>query len=158
MSVKLDWIEKQAADNLRFRLNVCEILAKESHQLLMLLLAGIGAVLAYIINNALAGLSAALLAAAINLAIWLMVAAFVLVYQCIMTADLMPLGNEPKNLLLKGYTLLQIKEFELQNVQASIEHTISRNRHTAYWLDKCRLAAIISPIIFMLTWAAWSYL
>ncbi len=36
LSEKIDWIEKQAAENLKFRLQNCEMLSKEANNLLTL--------------------------------------------------------------------------------------------------------------------------
>jgi hypothetical protein len=43
----LEWVEKQALENLRFRIQDAENLTKESNATLTLLLAGMGAGLAY---------------------------------------------------------------------------------------------------------------
>ena len=158
MCEKIDWIEKQAAENLKFRLQICETLAKDANNLLMVLLTAIGAVVAYAIKNAGGGELNSLLVGAIALTAWLMVIATFLVFKCIMTSDLMPPGNDPKHLMLEDYTLEQIKGFELENVQNSINHTARRNQKTAYWLDKARFASVTSPLIFILAWAFWTCL
>lgn len=149
MNEKVNWIEKQAAENLKFRLQICETLAKDANNLLTILIAAIGTVVAYAIKNAGEGSINSLLIGAIAMAAWLMIVAVVLVLKCIMTSDLFPPGNEPSNLMLENYTLEQIKNFELENVEKSIIHTKNRNQKTAYWLDKARLAAIASPLIFI---------
>lgn len=158
LSEKIDWIEKQAAENLKFRLQNCETLSKEANNLLTLLLAAIGAVVAYAIKSVGNETLNSLLVAAISTGAWLVLVAMILVVKCIMTSELIPLGNEPKNLMLEDYSLDQIKVFELDNVQDSINKMAFRNGNTAYWLDKARLAAVLSPLIFILTWAFWTYL
>lgn len=150
MDEKIDWIEKQAAENLKFRLQVRETLAKEANNLLTILLAAIGAIVAFAIKNSSEEQITPLLMGAIAMTGWLMLIATILVLKCIMTSTLIPPGNEPKNLLLDGYTLEQIKKFELENVQNSIDQTALRNRNIAYWLDKARLSAVASPLIFIL--------
>ena len=155
MSEKIDWIEKQAAENLKFRLQNCETLAKEANNLLTVLIAAIGAGVAYSIKNAEAGSEAALLVGSIATVTWLMAVAFVLVFKCIRTSLIIPIGNEPKNLSLESYTLEQIKGFELENVQNSIDHMAKRNGNTAHWLDKARFAAIASPLVFILAVAVF---
>jgi len=152
MSSKIDWIEKQAAENLKFRLQICETLAKDANTLLTVLITAIGAVVAYAIKNAENNGDSTLLTGAVAMAAWLMIVAFILVFKCIMTSELMPIGNEPKKLNLENYTLDQIKGFELENVQNSITHTAKRNQKTAYWLDKARLATLSSPLVFILAW------
>lgn len=150
MDEKIDWIERQAAENLKFRLQICETLAKDANTLLTILVTAIGAVVAYAIKNTENNNDNALLVGAIVMAAWLMVIAFVLVFKCIMTSEIIPIGNEPKNLNLENYTLEQIKGFELENVQISITHTAFRNQNTAFWLDKARLGLLVSPVIFIL--------
>ena len=150
MDEKLDWIEKQAAENLKFRLQVREELAKDANNLLTILLAAIGAIVAFAIESSSEEQITPLLMGAIAMTVWLMLVATILVLKCIMTSTLIPPGNEPRNLLLDGYTLGQIKKFELENVQNSIDQTASRNRNIAYWLDKARLSAVASPLIFIL--------
>lgn len=155
MNEKIDWIEKQAAENLKFRLQICETLAKDSNSLLTILITAIGAIVAYVIKNIENNGDNALLAGAIVTTIWLMVVATVLVFQCIMTSELIPIGNEPKKLNLENYTLEEIRTFELENVQNTITHTAQRNQNTAYWLDKVRFATVLSPLSFIVGMAAF---
>jgi hypothetical protein len=125
---------------------------------LTVLITAIGAVVAYAIKNAENSGNNALLVGALAMAAWLMIIALILVFKCIMTSELTPIGNEPKKLNLEKYTLDQIKVFELDNVQNAITHTAKRNRKTAYWLDKARLATVSSPLVFILAWVFWIYL
>jgi hypothetical protein len=155
---KIDWVEKQAAENLKFRLQNRETLAKEANNLLAILLAAIGAIVAFAIKNSSEGQITPLLIGAISMTGWLMLIATILVLKCIMTSTLIPPGNEPRNLLLDGYTLEQLKKFELDNVQNSIDQTASRNQNIAYWLDKARLSAVASPLVFILVLAFGTYL
>ena len=158
MSAKIDWIEKQAAENLKFRLQICETLAKDANTLLTILITAIGAVVAYAIKSTENNGDSALLAGTIAMGAWLMIIALILVFKCIMTSKLIPIGNEPKKLNLENYNLEEIKVFELENVQNSIIHTAKRNQKTAYWLDKARLATVSSPLVFILIWVFWFYL
>jgi len=155
---KIDWIEKQAAENLKFRLQVRETLAKEANNLLAILLAAIGAMVAFAIENASEEQITPLLIGAIFMTVWLMLIATILVFKCIVTSALIPPGNEPKNLLLDEYTLEQLKKFELENVQNSINQTASRNQKIAGWLDIARLSAVASPLIFIVALVFGTYL
>lgn len=158
MNDKIEWVEKQAAENLKFRLQVRETLAKEANNLLTILLAAIGAIVAYAIKNASEWQTNPMLIGAIATTGWLMLIATILVMKCIMTSTLIPPGNEPKNLLLEAYALDQLKKFELENVQNSIDQTAYRNQGIAYWLDKTRLATVSSPLVFILALASATYL
>ena len=84
MSDLLDWAEKSGLENIRFRLQNAETLAKEAVTTLTVLFAGMGAALAYGIKGLAAphGLDA-LTVGAMGLAAWLMVLAGVLIAQCI---------------------------------------------------------------------------
>ena len=154
---KIEWVEKQAAENLRFRLQNCEILAKEANSLLTILLTAIGAMVAYSIKTFPENSVPDLLLGAIITTIWLMLIAVILVVKCVVTSEITPTGNEPNNLLLDDYSLEEIRKFELDNVQESINKVSLRNKKTAYWLDLCRKAAIASPLLFILG-AAWVHL
>lgn len=158
MSELLDWVEKAGMENIRFRLQITETLAKEAQTTLTVLLAGMGASLAYAIKGleSAEGMSAATSGAAC-LSVWLMIGAAVLIVQCIMTAPLYPPANEPKNLYQKNYALDKLREFELLNMQASIDAIVARNHRVAAWLDRVRIWATASPLVFtlwVLVWAA----
>jgi len=149
MKELLDWAEKAALENLKFRLQTCEALAKDAGTTLTILLAGLGGTLAYAMKGAEASATSALTVGAGVMAFWLMIVAAVLIVKCIMTAPIWPPTNEPKNLYQKNYALDDLREVELENVQQRIEQTAERNINTAMWLDRVRLMAVASPLIFL---------
>ncbi|AXA80461.1 hypothetical protein F1536_12340 [Achromobacter xylosoxidans] len=61
------------------------------------------------------------------------------------------LYNEPQNLYQPKYTLYQLREVELQNIQARIVEARIRNEATAGALNRVRLWAIASPLFFAIT-------
>lgn len=52
---RIEWIEEAGRENLRFRLQNAETLAREAHQTLLVLLAGMGGALAYVVKTLDAG-------------------------------------------------------------------------------------------------------
>lgn len=156
MSDLLDWADKSGLENIRFRLQNAETLARDAATTLTVLFAGMGAALAYAIKGVAApqGLDA-LAVGAMGLAAWLMVLAVVLIVQCILSTDLPTPTNEPKNLYQEDYDLDALREAELRNLQARIEQVTARNHRVAAWLDRVRLAATASPLVFIISAAAF---
>ncbi len=155
MSELIDWVEKQALENIRFRLQNSENLAKEASTTLTLLLAGIGGALAYAVKGFEADPISNLTAGAVALAAWFMIVAMLLVFHCLMTKSLPVPTNEPSNLYNKQMDFLQLREAELRNLQERISQITDRNHRYAAWLDRVRLIAIASPLVFAI--AAWAY-
>jgi hypothetical protein len=122
-------------------------LAKDASTTLTILLAGIGGALAYVVKGLEVRPIAALTFGAGVFAIWLMLAAIVLMVQCIVTTALPAPTNEPKNLYQKEFGLDQLREAELRNLQERISQTTARNHRVAAWLDRVRLFAIVSPVV-----------
>jgi hypothetical protein len=84
-----------------------------------------------------------------------MAVALVLVLFCILSKNLPAPTNEPLNIYLKEYEINKIREVELRNLDARIKQVIQRNHRVAAWLDRTRLAAIASPVVFTVTALAW---
>jgi hypothetical protein len=151
-----DWAEKAGMENIRFRLQNAETLAKEATSTLTILLAGMGGAMAYAIKGFEQLEPTSLTIGAAVLAGWLMLSAVLLVVFCMLTTDLPVPINEPQNLYQKGYSLDALKEVELRNLSERINQTAARNHRVSAWLDRTRLFAIISPLIFLLTSLAWA--
>lgn len=145
----LEWAEKSAIENLRGRLATGDMLLTQANQLLALLLAGMAGALAYGAKVFQQG-AGPLEWGAATIAAWLAAAAITLTHKCIATRVTQMLFNEPKNLLQPGYALPQMRAFELENLQARIEATKARNSNVAWWLDRCRYAAALTPAVFAL--------
>jgi hypothetical protein len=161
MNEILDWAEKAGLENLKFRLQTCDTLAKDAGTTLTVLLAGLGATLAYAMKGAEESTSSALTVGAGAMAGWLMFVASVLICKCITTTPIWPPTNEPRNLYQKTYAWDDLREVELENLQKRIDQTAERNLHIAMWLDRVRLMAVASPLIFLagafLSWAVLGY-
>lgn len=150
MKELLDWAEKAGAENIKFRLQNSETLAKDAATMLTILLAGIGGALAYVMKGLEVRPISALTFGAGVFAAWLMFAAVVLMVQCIVTTALPAPTNEPKNLYQKDFDLEQLREVELRNLQERIAQAIARNHRVAAWLDRVRLLAIVSPAVLLI--------
>ncbi|MCM2290347.1 MAG: hypothetical protein NDI67_15085 [Sulfuritalea sp.] len=144
----LDWVEKAGAENIKFRLQNAETLAKDASTTLTILLAGIGGSLAYAVKGFENPQIMPLTFGAAALSVWLTLAAVVLMVQCIVTTALPAPTNEPKNLFQKDYALEKLREVELANLQDRIFQITARNHRVAAWLDRVRLLAIASPLVF----------
>lgn len=150
MSELLDWAEKAGMENLRFRLQNAETLAKEAASTLTIILAGMGGALAYAVKGFEQAVPSSMAFGAAGLSVWLMVTGAVLVCFCILSMDLPTPTNDPLNLYQKKYTLDALREVELKNIQERIALVKARNHRVAAWLDRSRLLALASPLIFVI--------
>jgi hypothetical protein len=71
-----------------------------------------------------------------------------LVWHCMKVADMPSPTNEPLNLYQNDFTLQQIRQTELNNIQIRIQQATERNGATAYWLNRVRLLATSTPLVF----------
>lgn len=152
---RIEWIEEAGRENLRFRLQNAETLAREAHQTLLVLLAGMGGALAYVVQALNAGAVTAVAVGVAGVTLWLMLSAAVLVVECILSRDLPVPTNEPDNLWQDGWTVEMDRMGELNGLQMRIDATRTRNQEVAMWLDRVRLMAVASPVVFFLTGLAW---
>jgi hypothetical protein len=155
MNELLDWADKSGLENLKFRLQNAETLAKEATTTLTILLAGMGAALAYAAKGLEQPIPTPLSIGACVLAVWLMVTGCVLMAFCMLTTSLPAPTNEPNNLYQKDYSVDALREVELRNIQQRITQTTARNHRVAAWLDRCRLLALGSPIVFAIAALVW---
>lgn len=147
---RIEWIEKAGQENLRFRLQNAETLAREAQQTLVVLLAGMGAALAYSIKVLESGALTPAGGGAVVVTLWLMGVAALLVWQCIVTRPLPVPANEPDNLWQEGWTEEMDRMAELTGLQQRIDQARARNAAVANWLDRARLLAIATPLVFAL--------
>jgi hypothetical protein len=146
----IEWAEKAAIENLRGRIANADSIGKEANTLVTLLLAGIGGSLAYAFKAFDDGSASPAACGAAAVAVWFAIVAAIVLWRCVMTRPLSALMNEPKNIYRPELQLSEvaIRQFELENLQLRIDETKERNRKVALWLDRGRLAAIATPLIF----------
>ncbi|GGX11116.1 hypothetical protein GCM10007242_16460 [Pigmentiphaga litoralis] len=146
MSDVLDWAEKAAVENLKGRRENAEALAKECMTTLTVLLAGGTGALAFAANSLQTAVSWYGVGAA-AFSVYLFAVATVLVWKPMRISELPALYNEPKHLYQPDFQLQQLREIELNNMQARIDAAVARNLSVGTLLNRIRLAAIASPLI-----------
>lgn len=150
---QLDWAERAAMEHLKGRLATGDALHAQANQTLTLLLAAMAGALAIGAKVFEAGAGPVQWGAA-AVSAWLASIAIALTLKAIASRVTQTLYNEPRNLyqaeLAAKYSLLELRTFELENVQGRINLTKARNEKVALWLDRCRYAAATTPLVFML--------
>jgi hypothetical protein len=154
----LDYAEKAGLENLRFRLQNAETLAKEANTTLTILLAGIGGAMALSFKGFEQPhpLPSGMTIGAAGIAVWLMMVAAALVVFCMLSMDLPAPTNEPLNLFQPEFELDKLRVVELRNLDARIKQVTARNHRVAAWLDRVRLLAIASPLVFLVISLVWA--
>lgn len=156
MEKLLDWVERNGLENLRARLQNAEVLAKEAANALTVALAGIGGGLAYGIKALESGALAPWAIAVWVATGWLTICAALVLTRCIQTRELeLPTGS-PRNLFQPKFTVDQLREVELENIQARIDRTAARNHEVAFWLDRCRLMLVATPGVYLVAFLCWA--
>jgi hypothetical protein len=82
------------------------------------------------------------------LTVWLSILSFYLVKKCLMATAIPQVYNEPRNFLDTNYTIHELREAELTNLQARIDDAAKRNANLAKYLNRVRKLAIASPVVF----------
>lgn len=152
MTELLDWVEKAAIENLRFHLQSTENLTKEAQTTLTVLLAGLGASLAYALKDVGAGVFSDVTFGIIVLTIYLMINCALVVFKCMKIAPIPAPTNEPKNLYNVNYELAVLRKFELDNIQDRIDQAVRRNDATTAWLNRSRAMVVFSPVSFLVAY------
>jgi hypothetical protein len=160
MSDVLDYAEKAGTENMKFRLQNAEALSKEANTVLTVLLAGTGGAMALAIKGfeQPGPIPTPMTIGAAGLAVWLMIVAALLIIYCMLSTDLPAPTNEPLNLYQPDFDLNSIRIVELKNLDERIKQVAKRNHRVAAWLDRVRLCAIASPLVFLTIALAWAAL
>jgi len=142
MNETLEWIEKAATENLKGHSQTVDTLAKEALTTLTILLAALSGAFGYALT------ASDYRIGAVVLTIYIFVICVTLVTRCMMIEEFPAITNEPRNLKQDGFPLDILRSVELQNMQCRIDMAAQRNAITAQWLNRLRIAAICSPLIF----------
>lgn len=145
---KLDFIEAAAKGNAAFHLACAEALAKESNTLLTIVLTGAGASFGYAISLAEKNAPQWLLCGLGTVSIYLFAVAALTTWKCLWVGDIHPPENEPKNLIHDDFDVDAVRRAELNNKQECINRNKDRNTKTGLWLNRCRLFAAATPVVF----------
>lgn len=151
---KLDFAEAAAKANADFHLACADVLARESNALLNGMLAGAAGALAYFVMLADKGAATWLRFGIAAAVIYLFVGAALVLWKCLRVRPIYPPTNEPKNLVPEEFDLDSIRRSELKNRQACIDLNRDRNDLVGMWLNRCRAAAVATPLIFLV--GAWA--
>ena len=151
MSDLLEWVERAAIESLRTHHATADILAKESATTLTVLLAGMAGAFAYSAKAVEANSWGWFSISAVEFAAYIGLLCLWLVLGCLKIKDIPAIYNEPKNLLSAGVTFTELRRYELENMQKRIDDAIARNNSVATTLNRIRLAAVLSPLVFGVT-------
>lgn len=156
MDEKLKWVEDEARANAAFHVASADVLAKEANTTLNLMLAGASGSLAYMVTLAERGgwsWSAAGMGA---VSAYLFMLSAILVFQCLRIRPIWPTANEPENLIKSDLALSDLITDQLASKQRCIIRNRDRNDEVGMWLNRCRVAVTVTPIVFVLA-AVWVY-
>jgi hypothetical protein len=146
----LEWIEKHAQESLKARFQTAEILAKESQTTLTVLLAAIGASAAYAAKIFQPGAAGPIEIAAAVTCVYLVMLAVTLVAACMIFVSYPALHQDPLNLMQPTYSIDEIREAEITNLQERIAEAAAINKKRARRLNRLRIATALSPFFFAL--------
>ncbi|MEI5998248.1 hypothetical protein H3V53_13850 [Paraburkholderia bengalensis] len=146
---RLDWIEQAAVENMKAQHVSADNLAKDSATTLTVFLAAMAGSMTYAATAMQQHQWTWFSIAAGAFCAWFFVLSSLLVCKCLMIRAIPPVYNEPKNLSQPGFDLLILKEEELLGFQRRIDASVKRNGSVAGWLNRLRLGAVASPLIFV---------
>lgn len=146
----LEWIERHAQESLKSRFQTAELLSKESQTTLTVLLAAIGASAAYAAKIFQPGATSPIEIAAAVTCVYLVVLAVTLVAACMIFVSYPALHQDPVNLMHPTYSIDEIREAEINNLQERITEAAVINTRRAQRLNRLRIAAALSPFLFAL--------
>lgn len=147
----LEWIEKQAQESLKSRFATADILAKDAQTTLTILLAGVGGSAAYAAKIFESSAPGPVAIASAVVCVYLIALCILLVLRCMMFQSFPALSQDPKNLMHPTYSLDAIREEEVKNIGDRISEAKGINDERAKRLNRFRIAAALSPAVFVLT-------
>ncbi|KVT74813.1 MULTISPECIES: hypothetical protein [Burkholderia cepacia complex] len=149
MSELLEWVEKSAIENLKAHHACADVVAKDAATTLTVFLAALGGGLAYaakaLEQHSLNWLSVGAMA----FTGWFLVLSLLLVSRCLMVRAMPSIYNEPRNIFQPEFSIDDLKEAEIQGLQQRIDMAAAGNAKVVKSLNRLRLAAAASPIVFI---------
>lgn len=144
-----EWAEKNGRENLRGRLATGDFLLQQANTLLTLMLVAVTGLLAWGVRIFGAGAGPVEWGCAVA-AVWLCAVVVTLTVGCIATKETQALFNEPGNIYRPhlGLSQTEVLASEMVALQGQIDKTKVRNAAVATWLDRCRYAAVVTPLVF----------
>ena len=146
-----EWAESAGRENLKHRLGTGDVLLAQANTLLSILLLGIGAGLSFAMKLAGPLPVGRMEWGAAAATAWMVCIAALLAHKCIATRETSVIGNSPLNVYKPelGHSEEEIRRFNMELIRDQISFTSTRNAAVAYWLDRCRYAAIATPISYV---------
>jgi hypothetical protein len=145
----LKWVEKSAIENLKTHHACADLIAKDAVTTLTVFLAALGGGLAYgakaLEQNSCNWLSVGAMA----FTGWFLALSLLLVWKCLMFREMPSIYNEPRNLYQPEFSVHDLREAEIQNLQQRIDMVATSNAIVVRWLNRLRLAAAASPVVFI---------
>lgn len=145
----LDWAERQGTESMKARFATADLLAKEAQATLTVLLAGIGGSAAYAAKMFDPGPAAPASWGFAAACAYLVVLSVVLIMRCMRFESYPAQFQTPKNLMQRGFAFDALREVELENLTIRIEDAAGINNRRASVLNKIRVAAALSPVVFL---------
>ena len=146
---KLDFLETEARSNAAFHIACADALENQGHTFLILVLAGAGAALGYAINLFEKSAQRWLVYGLVAVTVYLFVIAAIVTIKCLWARPMYPPANEPQNLDQESHDLDAIRRVDISNRQHCIDLNRDRNDVVGLWLNRCRLLAVATPIVFV---------
>jgi hypothetical protein len=146
----LDYVEREAKENITFHLANLDALKKEAEStlnFLFLILSGAAAYTVQLIkdDNPFGALVLGTATAYLSLV------AVYITQRCLTSGDVMPPTNEPDNLKLnEGQDLDALRKEELKNLHERIQFNRARNTLLGKRLNKSRLLICATPLVFLI--------
>lgn len=148
---KLDWVEPQGKRCVEFVVDSLDRARGEATTTLSILLAGAGACFFLAIDKW--GGDARLIWSLLAVVIYLFGLAGIVVWKCLLMADVLPPANDPKQIYSPGCDLLEMREAELKLLSERIEKNTRINQRVGSALNGVRRAMVVTPAIFAAVWA-----
>jgi hypothetical protein len=144
----VDWVETTSTEHFKARYAAFVQIKQDAQVTFTIIAAGVGAALTLAAKIMAPGAAGTVSFGAAVLCLYLGLVAAMLVTKCMLFVPLPSIYNEPANLLLRGYTLAEIKEGELLGMQARIDEMMAINERASRWLNRARILALLSPVVF----------
>lgn len=153
----LDFVERESDKNASFHLACADALEKQANALLLIVLAGAGASFWTVVKLIHADETGWLVIALGVVSVYLFVIAGVITLQCLWARDLYPPANEPKHLWPEDEpdaNADEVRQSDINTKQACIDLNRDRNDRVGLWLNRCRIATALTPVVFAIA-AFW---
>ena len=143
---------KEGKENAQFHLDNAEALCREANgSLTIVMAAGLGA-LGYTASLIEKAAPDNLVVATAMVSIHLFIVAGLLVRKCLSAEDIMPITNEPRNLVHEDFEWEDVVSVEIENLNSRIDFNQARNKAVGNWLNRLRYAAFATPATFVVAY------